>query len=81
MERGSPEYEQLKEERSQILWKAVERIIPDIRERCEITMVRLPFIAAVLLILRLTMHTTGGQCRLLCKDRRVVHAQTCVGRA
>jgi len=42
LERGSPEYEALKEERSQVMWRAVERIIPDIRERCEITMVGTP---------------------------------------
>ena len=40
LERGSEEYERLKEERSQVMWRAVERIIPDIRQRCEITMVR-----------------------------------------
>ena len=39
LERGSPEYEQLKEERGEVLWKAVERIIPDIRKRAEISMV------------------------------------------
>ena len=43
LERGSPEYEALKQERSQVLWKAVERIIPDIRQRTEIEMVRLLF--------------------------------------
>jgi phytoene dehydrogenase-like protein len=42
LERGSPEYEKLKEERSQVMWRAVERIIPDIRQRCEITMVGTP---------------------------------------
>lgn len=35
LERGSDEYKLLKEERSQVLWKAVERIIPDIRDRCK----------------------------------------------
>lgn len=42
LERGSPEYEALKEERSQVLWRAVERVIPDIRQRTEIQMVRDP---------------------------------------
>lgn len=37
--RGSKEYEKLKEERSQVLWKAVEKVIPDIRDRLEIEMV------------------------------------------
>ena len=40
LERGSPEYERLKEERSQVLWRAVERIIPDVRKRAEVAMVR-----------------------------------------
>ena len=39
LKQGSPEYAQLKEERSQVLWKAVEKIIPDIRKRTEIEMV------------------------------------------
>ena len=38
--RGSKEYENLKEERGQVLWKAVEKVIPDIRNRLEIEMVR-----------------------------------------
>jgi hypothetical protein len=33
----SPEYAKLKEERSQVLWRAVERIIPDIRSRAEVS--------------------------------------------
>ena len=41
MKQGTPEYEQLKKERSQVLWKAVERVIPDIRKRTEIEMVSL----------------------------------------
>lgn len=39
LKQGSPEYLKLKEERSQVLWKAVERVIPDIRKRTEIEMV------------------------------------------
>mmetsp|Transcript_6718 Transcript_6718/g.16011 ORF Transcript_6718/g.16011 Transcript_6718/m.16011 type:complete len:676 (+) Transcript_6718:33-2060(+) len=39
---GSPEYEALKEERSQVLWQAVERCIPDVRERCEFSIVGSP---------------------------------------
>jgi hypothetical protein len=34
----SPEYAQLKEERSRVLWRAVERIIPDIRSRAEVSL-------------------------------------------
>lgn len=39
---GTPEYERLKVERSECLWKALERVIPDIRERTEIAMVGTP---------------------------------------
>jgi len=42
LERNSPEYRQLKEERSQVLWRAVERVIPDIRQRAEVTLVGTP---------------------------------------
>ncbi|KIY99785.1 Carotenoid isomerase 1 [Monoraphidium neglectum] len=42
LDRKSPEYKALKEERSQVLWRAVERIIPDIRQRAEVTMVGTP---------------------------------------
>lgn len=40
LKQGTPEYAKLKEERSQVLWKAVEKVIPDIRKRTEIEMVR-----------------------------------------
>lgn len=40
--RNSDRYHQLKQERSQVLWKALERIIPDIRDRCEVTLVGTP---------------------------------------
>jgi phytoene dehydrogenase-like protein len=39
---GSPEYEKYKEERGEVLWKAVERAIPDIRERAEFHIVGSP---------------------------------------
>mmetsp|Transcript_17665 Transcript_17665/g.43506 ORF Transcript_17665/g.43506 Transcript_17665/m.43506 type:complete len:207 (+) Transcript_17665:1442-2062(+) len=42
MERNSPEYQELKEERSQVLWRAMESIIPDIRERVVLDMVGSP---------------------------------------
>ena len=35
LERGSEKYEKLKEERSQVLWRAVEKAIPDVRKRVE----------------------------------------------
>lgn len=42
MDRNSPEYTKLKEERSQVLWRAMESIIPDIRERVVLDMVGSP---------------------------------------
>lgn len=36
MHAASPEYAQLKKERSEVLWKAVEKVIPDIRTRAEV---------------------------------------------
>lgn len=42
LDRRSEEYKRLKEERSQVLWRAVERIIPDIRQRAEVTTVGTP---------------------------------------
>jgi len=39
---GSPEYDALKEKRSQVLWEAVERCIPDVRARCEFSIVGSP---------------------------------------
>lgn len=32
----SPEYAELKEQRSQVLWRGLEKIIPDIRQRAEV---------------------------------------------
>ena len=42
LNRKSSEYQQLKEMRSQIMWEALEKIIPDIRQRCEVTLVGTP---------------------------------------
>lgn len=42
MDRKSEEYARLKEERSQCLWEALERVIPDIRARAELKMVGTP---------------------------------------
>lgn len=42
LDRKSPEYARLKEERSQVLWKGVEKIIPDIRSRAEVSFVGTP---------------------------------------
>ncbi|KAG2487619.1 hypothetical protein HYH03_013758 [Edaphochlamys debaryana] len=42
LDRRSPEYRRLKEERAQPLWEALERFIPDVRERAELTLVGSP---------------------------------------
>lgn len=42
IDRRSEAYEQLKEERASVMWRALERIIPDIRSRCEVTLVGTP---------------------------------------
>ncbi|CAM9565263.1 unnamed protein product [Chrysoparadoxa australica] len=36
LKRGSPEYQQLKERRAEVMWRGLERIIPDIRSRVEV---------------------------------------------
>lgn len=42
LKRNSEEYKLQKEKRSQVMWQALERFIPDIRERCEVTLVGTP---------------------------------------
>lgn len=42
MDRKSPEYAQQKHLRAEVMWQALERIIPDIRSRCEVTLVGTP---------------------------------------
>ena len=39
---GSPEYEAMKEQRAEVLWKALERAIPDVRERVEFSIIGSP---------------------------------------
>lgn len=39
---GTPEYEAYKEERAEVLWKAVERCIPDVRDRLEFSIIGSP---------------------------------------
>jgi phytoene dehydrogenase-like protein len=36
---GSPEYEALKKERAEFLWQAVEKVIPDVRQRVKVELV------------------------------------------
>ena len=42
VEYGSEEYKKLKAERAEPLWEALEKVIPDIRERAEVTLVGTP---------------------------------------
>lgn len=42
MERKSEVYQQQKQIRSEVMWQALERVIPDIRSRCEVTLVGTP---------------------------------------
>ena len=42
MDRRSQEYGQQKHMRAEVMWQALERIIPDIRSRCEVTLVGTP---------------------------------------
>ena len=42
MKRNSPEYKNLKEERSEALWRAIESVIPDVRERVVMDLVGSP---------------------------------------
>ena len=42
LDRKSPEYAKLKEERAEVLWKAIERTIPDIRQRVDVAQVGTP---------------------------------------
>lgn len=42
IKRGSREYEELKQRRSEVLWRAVESIVPDVRERVVLDLVGSP---------------------------------------
>ncbi|PLZ86884.1 phytoene desaturase family protein [Fischerella thermalis] len=42
MNRNSQEYQQQKQKRAEVMWKALERIIPDVRSRCNVTLVGTP---------------------------------------
>ena len=42
LDRRSDDYAQLKRERAEVLWKGLERIIPDVRSRVEVEMVGTP---------------------------------------
>ncbi|MDX2239526.1 MAG: NAD(P)/FAD-dependent oxidoreductase [Leptolyngbyaceae cyanobacterium bins.302] len=42
LDRRSEAYSQLKAQRAEALWQALERVIPDVRSRCEVTLVGTP---------------------------------------
>ena len=42
LDRRSEDYAQLKQERAQVMWRALERIVPDVRSRVEVEMVGTP---------------------------------------
>lgn len=42
IDRTSDRYHQLKQDRAEVLWQGLERIIPDVRNRCEVTLVGTP---------------------------------------
>lgn len=42
LDRRSEAYAHLKEQRSEVMWQALERIIPDIRQRCEMRLLGTP---------------------------------------
>jgi phytoene dehydrogenase-like protein len=42
LDRHQPAYAELKQQRSEVMWRALERVIPDIRQRCELTLVGTP---------------------------------------
>ncbi|RMF21011.1 MAG: NAD(P)/FAD-dependent oxidoreductase [Cyanobacteria bacterium J083] len=42
IKRNTPEYELLKQNRAEVMWQALARVIPDIRSRCELILVGTP---------------------------------------
>jgi len=42
MDRRSEEYARQKQARAEVMWQALERIIPDVRSRCDVTLVGTP---------------------------------------
>ena len=42
MDRNSTEYKELKAERAEVVWRAIERVIPDVRSRVEVELVGTP---------------------------------------
>jgi phytoene dehydrogenase-like protein len=42
LDRASPKYKELKKERAQVLYKAIEKVIPDLRDRIEVELIGSP---------------------------------------
>ncbi len=42
LDRSGKAYKQQKQARAEVLWRAVERVIPDVRDRCEVALVGTP---------------------------------------
>ena len=42
LDRHSPDYAALKQERAEVMWRALERVIPDVRSRSSVTLVGTP---------------------------------------
>jgi phytoene dehydrogenase-like protein len=42
LDRASPEYKHLKRERAEVLYKAIEKVIPDLRDRIEVELIGSP---------------------------------------
>jgi phytoene dehydrogenase-like protein len=42
MDRRSEEYARQKQARAEVMWQALERIIPDVRSRCDVTLIGTP---------------------------------------
>jgi phytoene dehydrogenase-like protein len=42
LDRSSAQYKQLKKERAEVLYKAIERVIPDLRQRIEVELIGSP---------------------------------------
>ncbi|MEM9449618.1 MAG: NAD(P)/FAD-dependent oxidoreductase [Cyanobacteria bacterium P01_E01_bin.6] len=42
LDRNSKAYQHMKTERADVMWLALERVIPDVRDRCELTLVGTP---------------------------------------
>ena len=42
LDRRSDDYAELKQRRAEVMWQALERVIPDVRSRCDVTLIGTP---------------------------------------